>query len=395
MSHSLIKVKSDQVEEVIQIRRHLHQHPELSFQEYKTAEYIKSILQNWGIPYQSIGETGVIVDIVGKEGGRAIGLRADIDALPIHEQTDLPYRSQYNHVMHACGHDGHTAILLGAVYELNQIKEQLSGTVRCIFQPGEEADGAAKALIEQGALSNPEIEAMTGLHLWPHLPLGTVGIKYGGMTASCDDFKITITGKGGHSARPHQAIDAIAIAASMIQAFQSLTVKRFNPGEPVIIHIGKINGGEASNIVASTVVLEGTARAVNNSLRGEIYQEILKVCRAAEVQWEAQIEVDYTLGHPPIVNDEQMTNQFEEMASRLLGAERVISLKEPSMGADDFGYFSAKVPSIYFRLGIQKENQPVYDLHHPKFQFDDSILRTGIELYVNFALSLLQDRREQ
>lgn len=395
MSNPFVKVENEQVEGVIQIRRHLHQYPELSFQEFQTADYIKSILQEWEIPYQSIGETGVLVDINGKESGRAIGLRADIDALPIHEQTDLSYSSKHDQVMHACGHDGHTAILLGAVYELNKIKDELPGTVRCIFQPGEEADGAAKALIEQGALSNPEIEAMVGLHLWPHLPFGTVGIKYGGMTASCDDFKITITGKGGHSARPHQAIDAITIAVSIIQSLQSMTVKRFNPVEPVVIHIGKIHGGEASNVVASTVVLEGTARAMNNSMRGEIYQEVLKVCRAAELQWEARVEVDYALGHPPIVNNEAMTRQFEEVASGLLGEEKVISLKEPSMGADDFGYFSVKVPSIYFRLGIHKENEPVYDLHHSKFQFDDSILKTGVELYVNYALSLLLDGREK
>lgn len=395
MNNRFIRLENKQLEEVILMRRYLHQHPELSFQEFQTADYIKSILRKWDISYEPIGETGVLVDIVGKKGGGAIGLRADIDALPIHEQTGLSYRSKHDHIMHACGHDGHTAILLGAIYKLNQIKDELQGTVRCIFQPGEEADGAAKALIEKGALNNPEIEAMVGLHLWPHLPFGTVGIKYGGMTASCDDFKITITGKGGHSARPHQAIDAITIAVSVIQSLQSMTVKRFNPVEPVVIHIGKIAGGEAGNVVASTVVLQGTARAMDNSLRGEIYHEILKVCRAAELQWNAHVEVDYALGHPPILNNEAMTKQFEEMASSLLGEEQVILLQEPSMGADDFGYFSAKVPSIYFRLGIQKEGEPVYDLHHPKFQFDDFILKTGVELYVNFALLLLLDGREE
>lgn len=379
--------------EIIAIRRHLHQHPELSFMEYDTSSYIVKILDAWEIPYKTIGETGLYVDIIGSKEGPAIGLRADIDALPINEESDVPYKSKYEHIMHACGHDGHTSILLGAVHELHAIREELQGTVRCIFQPGEEADGAALALIEQGVLEDPKIEAVVGLHLWPYLPFGSVGVKAGSMTASCDDFKIIIKGKGGHSARPHEAVDAITIGAQLIQNLQSITAKNFNPVHPMVIHVGKFTGGEASNVVADTVTIEGTVRALQPDVRGKLRTEVEKVCRAAECLWEAKVDVDFILGAPPIENDKFISDEFEKIAKNLLGENHVFELKDPSMGADDFGYFSESVPSLYFRLGIKKEGEISYDLHHPKFHFDDAVLATGVDLYVNFAISLLKNVR--
>ncbi|MEI4768714.1 M20 family metallopeptidase [Psychrobacillus sp. FJAT-51614] len=378
-------------DEIVNIRRFLHQYPELSFKEFETSAYIQSLLEGWGIPYQIIGDTGVFVDIVGSSRGPAIGLRADIDALPIKEESDVEFISKRDHVMHACGHDGHTAILLGTVYELYKHKELLKGTVRCIFQPGEEADGAALALIEKGILMNPTIEAVVGLHVWPYVPFGAVGIKEGSITASCDDFKIVIKGQGGHSARPHQAVDAIAISAQLIQNLHTITAKSFNPVHPRVIHVGKISGGEASNVVADMVVLEGTVRALQPDVRKKLRTEIEKVCKAAEVQWDAKVKVEFILGAPPIENDRFITKEFEELATQLLGAEKVYKLKDPSMGADDFGYFSEAVPSLYFRLGIKKDHEVSYDLHHPKFHFDDTVLATGVNLYVNFAMKLLKN----
>ncbi|MDF2068223.1 M20 family metallopeptidase [Bacillus sp. Cr_A10] len=386
-------ILTDISDEIIKIRRHLHQYPELSFQEFETSEYIRSVLDDWGISYQTIGETGIYVDIVGLSDGPAIGLRADIDALPINEESDVDFISKKNYIMHACGHDGHTAILLGAVYELDKHKELLNGTVRCIFQPGEEADGAALALIEKGVLANPTIEAVVGLHVWPYIPFGAVGIKEGSITASCDDFKIIIKGQGGHSARPHQAVDAIAISAQLIQNLQTITAKSFNPVHPMVIHVGKISGGEASNVVADTVVLEGTVRALQPDVRKKLRMEIEKVCKVAEAQWNAKVEVNFIFGAPPIENDRFITKEFEELATQLLGVENVFELKDPSMGADDFGYFSESVPSLYFRLGIKKEDEISYDLHHPKFHFDDKVLATGVNLYVNFAIKLLKNIR--
>lgn len=395
MIDSLQRISTTLSDEVIGIRRHLHQYPELSFEEFETSAFIQSVLNKWGIPFETIGETGVYVDIVGSEEGPALALRADIDALPIAEEADVPFKSKNDHIMHACGHDGHTAILLGAVYELHHNRDLLKGTVRCIFQPGEEADGAALALIEQGVLENPKIDAVLGLHLWPHIPFGSVGIKQGSITASCDDFRIVVKGKGGHSARPHEAVDAIAIAAQVIQNLQTVAVKNFNPVQPVVIHVGKIHGGEASNVVADTVTLEGTVRALNADVRSKIQTEIRKVCESAEVQWDTKVLVDLTLGAPSIENDVSITTDFEEMAIRLLGDEKVVQLLEPSMGADDFGYFSERVPCLYFRLGIKKENETAYDLHHPKFHFDDTVLATGVDLYVNYAIQFLKNVGEQ
>lgn len=393
MTNELMRLNSKMSKEIIAIRRHLHQHPELSFKEYDTSSYIAKILEAWEIPYTTIGETGIYVDIIGSTEGPAIGLRADIDALPIKEESDVPYKSKYDHIMHACGHDGHTSILLGAVHELYAMREELHGTIRCIFQPGEEADGAALALIEKGVLEDPKIEAVVGLHVWPYLPFGSVGVKAGSMTASCDDFKIVVKGKGGHSARPHEAVDAITVATQLVQNLQSVTAKNFNPVHPMVIHVGKITGGEASNVVADTVILEGTVRALQPDVREQLRTEVEKVCRAAECLWEAKVEVDFILGAPPIENDKFISEEFEKMAKALLGENQVFELKVPSMGADDFGYFSEAVPSLYFRLGIKKEDEISYDLHHPKFHFDDAVLATGVDLYVNFAISLLKNVR--
>jgi amidohydrolase len=386
-----IQVNEEVMGKLIEIRRHLHKYPELSFQEYNTYEYITNVLKEWGIPFNKIGETGIFVDIIGESGeGPHIGIRADIDALPIQEQTGLPFSSVNQGVMHACGHDGHTTILLGTVYQLHKKKNRLSGRVRCIFQPGEEADGAARQLIELGVLDNPSIDEMLALHLWPHLPHGTIGVRYGAITASCDDFVIEIEGKGGHSARPHQAIDAINISSQMIQALHTLVTKASNPVEPVVVHVGKINGGTASNVVAGHAVLEGTTRTVTIETRKKIKSQFIDICENIAKSFGGKASVRYADGHPPVINSESVTRAVEESAKEILGPEKVVYLKEPSMGADDFGAFAEKVPSTYFRLGTAIAGKKVYDLHHPKFEFDESIIPIGIQLFTHNILSKLQ-----
>jgi amidohydrolase len=386
-----IKVSQELFNQLRQIRRHLHQHPELSFLEYETASYIRSCLERWGIPYRQAGETGIIVDIVGGRGeGAHIGVRADIDALPIEEKTGLSFASVNSGVMHACGHDGHTAILLGTVYQLHQLKDQLAGRVRCIFQPGEEADGAAEQMIKQGVLENPRVDEMYALHLWPHLPHGTIGVKYGGITASCDNFRIVIEGKGGHSARPHQAIDAIAISAQLIQALSFMANKETNPIDPVVIHVGKIQGGAASNVVADQVILEGTARAVSPDTRRRIKDRLIGLTHSIVESFGAKARVTYTDGHPPVINDDEATGSVEEAARELYGEQAVYQLKDPSMGADDFGAFAEKVPSCYFRLGIKQQEAACYDLHHPRFQFDEQIIAIGVEVFTWIVVNRLQ-----
>ncbi|MED3562789.1 M20 family metallopeptidase [Bacillus xiapuensis] len=386
----IVKVSIELFEQLITIRRHLHQHPELSFKEYATCEYITKVLEEWDIPYNRISETGIYVDIIGRnKKGPYIGIRADIDALPIQEQTGLPFSSVNQGVMHACGHDGHTTILLGTVYQLHRLRDKFSGRVRCIFQPGEEADGAAQQLIDLGVLENPSIDAMLALHLWPHLPHGTIGVKYGAITASCDDFTIEILGKSGHSARPHQAIDAITISTQILQALHTLVTKSSNPVEPVVVHIGKINGGTASNIVADKVVLEGTTRAVTFETREKLKSQLIDLCESIAKSFGGKATVHYKDGHPPVINSDWVTRTVEESAIELFGPEKVVHLKEPSMGADDFGAFAQIVPSTYFRLGIALEEKKAFDLHHPQFEFDESIIPIGVQLFTSTVLNKL------
>ncbi|MBO8162168.1 MAG: amidohydrolase [Brevibacillus sp.] len=381
------------VRRLTEIRQQLHMYPELSFQEYKTCETVTACLTEWGIPYRRVGETGVVVEIVGERGeGLAIGLRADMDALPIQEQTGLPFSSRHPGVMHACGHDGHTVILLGTARELFQRRRDLRGRVRCIFQPGEEANGAAKRLISQGVLDNPRLDVMLALHLWPHLPFGTVGVRYGAMTASCDDFTIEIVGRGGHGARPHQGVDAIAVAVQVLQAISFLVTKENNPTEPVIVHVGQIQGGEASNIIADRVILRGTVRAVAVETRQKVKERLVELVAGVARSHGARASVSYTDGIPPVINDERLTQCVEKSAQELLGIDAVHLLQAPSMGADDFGDFADLVPSTYFRLGIRKADTPCYDLHHPQFSFDDAILPLGVKLLTWTVLSRLQKR---
>lgn len=384
--------ENNMTEQLYRIRRHLHQFPELSFQEHRTCAYIIEQLKAWEIPYKQFGATGVIVDIYGESGkGLHLALRADIDALPIQEETALPFASRQPGIMHACGHDGHTTILLGAVYHLWKHRSQLSGMVRCIFQPGEEADGAAKQMIEQGVLRNPNIDTVVALHLWPYLPFGTVGIKSEAMTASCDDFVMTVHGKSGHGARPHQAVDAIAIAAEVVRALQFLATKRCDPVEPVVIHVGRIQAGTANNIVADQARLEGTIRTTTQHLREQVKQDFFTFVTHVVESFGGKVSIQYADGIPPVVNDEHVCNVLAQSIRKMIGTDAVYTLKSPSMGADDFGYFAQEVAGAYFRLGIRKEDTNTYDLHHPKFQFDEAILPVGAKILTQFAFDWLTE----
>lgn len=394
--HEKLSLSEELLQQLTEIRSYLHQNPELSFQEYQTSSYIVSWLEKWGIPHRRFGETGVVVDLFGDGGeGRHIGVRADIDALPIEEKTELPFASKNPGVMHACGHDGHTTILLGTVYQLYQLKSEWRGSVRCIFQPGEEAEGAAQQMIEQGVLENPPVNGMLALHLWPHLPFGSVGVRTGAITASCDDFRIEIEGKGGHSARPHHAVDAIAISSQILQALSLLVSKNTNPVDPVVVHVGKIQGGTANNIVADRVVLEGTTRTVSRETRKKLRSQFIALVEGIAEAYGAKAKIMYAEGLPPVINDPLLTDCVKQCAAELLGDSRVYVLLEPSMGADDFGAFAEQVPSTYFRLGIQQADRPVYDLHHPQFQFDQEIIPIGVKLFTHTVLTLLLDKGEK
>lgn len=386
--------KSEEMkQELIDIRRHLHKYPELSFKEYETSNFIAKKLEEYGIDYERVGDTGIKAMIEGEndtfKANYTVALRADIDALPIHEETDVEYSSVNEGIMHACGHDGHTTILLGAARMLHEYRKYFSGKVVCIFQPGEEADGAAKEMIELGVLENPKVDRMIALHLWPYIPLGSIGVRSGSMTASCDDFTITVYGKSGHSARPHEGIDSINIAMKIIQAIEHLVVKMNNPLNPIVVHIGKITGGTARNIIAEKTVLEGTSRALTEENRTKLKREITRIATQIVETFHAEVDVRFMEGNAPVLNDETVTSIVEEAAIELWGKEKVVPLEEPSLGADDFGDFSLIVPSSYFRLGIQKDGEEVYSLHHPKFNFDDTVLSIGTATFAYACVKLL------
>lgn len=381
--------------ELIEIRRYLHQNPELSFQEYQTSAFVESKLNELGISNKRIGKTGIVAWIEGEKessgvASKTIGLRADMDALPITEKTGLPFSSRNNGVMHACGHDGHTTILLGAARLLQKHKASFGGKVICIFQPGEEEDGAAKEMIELGVLTNPNIDAMLALHLWPYLPFGVVGVRGGSMTASCDDFTIKVTGKSGHSARPHEGVDAIAVSIQIYQAIQHLVMKMYNPLDPIVVHFGKIQGGLARNIIADEVVLEGTTRALSTETRKKLAIDIEELVTNIASSCHAEAELEYKWGHAPVTNDIHVTNLLKNAVHEQLGEDMVVELSDPSLGADDFGDFSQEVPSSYFRLGIKKNNEKAYSLHHPKFSFDDQLVSHGAAIFAFSALKVLK-----
>ncbi|MBD8006864.1 M20 metallopeptidase family protein [Bacillus norwichensis] len=373
-------------EELFEIRKHLHQYPELSFKEYETSKYIQSCLENWGIPFKVMAETGVVVDILGGAGdGPNIALRADIDALPIHEESGLAFSSKREGVMHACGHDGHTTILLGTVYHIWKFRHNLKGMVRCIFQPGEEADGAAKIMIDEGVLQKPKIEEVVALHLWPKLPLGSIGIKTGPVTAACDDFDITIKGKSGHAARPHEGIDAISIGAEIIRSLQYFTAKWKDPADPLVIHVGKVDGGSARNVIADEVRMEGTIRSVFPETRLEIKSKFISFVTEVAKQYGGEADINYDDGIPSIVNDKVAVEKVRKAAAKIIGTGNINELSNVSMGADDFGFFADKVSSCYFRLGIREMDKEAFDLHHPKFQFKGKVIPIGAKILTEYA----------
>lgn len=393
-------VQVEEIEsELIKIRQYLHKHPELSYQEYETANYIEKQLTTMGISNKRISKTGVIALIEGEKESTSkekitIGIRADTDALPIHEQTGLPFSSVNQGVMHACGHDGHTAILLGAAQLLQQNKNEIAGNILCVFQHAEEEGGGAKELIDLGIIETYNVSAFMALHLWPHLPLGTIGIRYGSMTAACDDFDIKIVGKSGHSARPNEGIDAISIAIKIINSIQQMKLSMISPLDASVIHFGQINGGSGRNVIADQVTIKGTVRSLTPKVREKLAQEINRLAQSTGEMFGAQVSVNYEYGPAPVTNDDLVTQVVAKSSQSLWGTEKLTEIKDPSLGADDFGEFAQKVPSTYFRLGI-RDHKHHYDLHHPKFSFDEKALSIGAATFAYSAINTISEMEEK
>ena len=389
-----IKEKAEQYfTEIQEIRHHIHAHPELSFHEVNTAAFVAEKLKGWGISYTAgVAGTGLVGIIEGKNpASRCIALRADMDALPIEEKNDTAYRSQNPGVMHACGHDVHTSCLLGAAHILNDLKQDLNGTVKLIFQPGEEMHpGGASLMIKAGVLENPRPDAIFALHVYPHLPSGTVGMRPGQYMASADEVYITIEGKGGHAALPHQTIDPITIAAQVIVGLQQVISRKGNPLIPSVLTFGSIQAGFATNVIPDKVELLGTFRTMNEKWRYEAHQWIKDITEQTCAAYGAKAIVDIPDGYPSLFNDPALTAKAEGWARTYMGDENVRTL-DMRMAGEDFSFYTHQVPGCFFRIGTNKDGKeftaPVHNAH---FDIDEAALQTGMGMMAWCAVMGLQ-----
>lgn len=364
---------------LIEIRRHLHSHPELSGQEHHTAAFVAGVLSSNGVHVrEGVGKTGVIGEVQGTPSDRpCLAIRTDMDALPIQERTGLEYASKAAGVMHACGHDVHTTVGLGTAMVLSQLAEELPGKVRFLFQPAEEIAQGASWMVQDKAMDN--VSAILSLHVFPSIPAGKVGIRYGALTAAADELDIIIVGESGHGARPHEAIDAIWIAAQVITTLQQAISRTQNPLRPVVLSIGQINGGRAPNVIADSVKLRGTVRSLHPETRANLPLWIEKIVGNVCASYGAQYEVDYRPGTPGVQNDLALSQLLQTAAEEAWGSDRVQVLTEPSLGAEDFSLYLEHAPGSMFRLGVGYEDRAInYPLHHPQFEVNESAIVTGV-----------------
>ncbi len=369
---------------LIEIRRHIHAHPELSGQEYKTAAYVSGVLSSYGYQvHEMIGKTGVVAELKGQSSpdDNILAIRADMDALPILEKAEVPYISKSPGIMHACGHDVHTTVGLGTAMVLAELTESgdrlFPSTTRFLFQPAEETAQGAKWMVADGVMK--DVAAIFALHTFPSIPAGTIGLRQGALTAAADDLEIVITGESGHGARPHEAIDAIWIAAQVITQLQQSISRTINPLHPAVITIGQISGGRAPNVIADQVRLTGTVRSLHADTHALLPSWITRIAEKICALHGATCTVNYTRGCTSVLNDVDLTNLVASCASEALGDDRIQWIPDASMGAEDFANFTDLVPGTMFRLGVGFPDRSVnHPLHHSQFEVDESALTTGV-----------------
>ena len=364
----------------IAVRHHLHANPELSYQEFKTAAYVKAQLLEMGIASEEKATTGLVAIIEGKNpASRVMALRADIDALPIQEQNDVPYKSTVPGVMHACGHDVHTTILLGAAKILMATRDSWEGTVKLFFQPGEEKNpGGASYMIRDGALQNPAPEAIVALHVHPGLDTGKLSFRKGRVMASADEIYMTIKGSGGHAASPHLAADTILIASQVIISLQQIISRNRNPVSPSVLSICSVQGGNTTNVIPTEVKLMGTFRAMDETWRYKAHELITKTAKGVAESMGAEIDVLIDVGYPTVDNDPAFTDIAWKLADEYMGAQNVLET-EMRMGAEDFGYYTQAIPGCFFRLGVRNEAAGIiHNVHTPHFNIDENAIEIGM-----------------
>ncbi|RXG65329.1 amidohydrolase [Candidatus Atribacteria bacterium 1244-E10-H5-B2] len=380
-------------DQLISWRRDLHQIPEVGLELPKTSAYVAEKLSEMGIEYQeNIGVSGIVGLIKGKEDGKTIAIRADMDGLAIVEETGLPFAST-NGNMHACGHDAHTAMLLGAAKILNENKDKLKGNIKLIFQAGEEGPGGAKPMIDDGAMENPKVDAVLGLHIgiiFKEIGTGEVGVAYGNLMACLDRFEIKVIGKGCHGAMPDTGVDPIVISAEIINALQTIISREIKPTEPAVITIGQINGGRSYNIIPDSVEIIGTARAISQAVREKIASRMEEIVANVTKGMRGDYEFTYTYGYPPLVNDAEFTKGFAETAKKVVGKENVVEIARPTMGGEDMAYFLEKAPGTFFFLGGGNEAKGIVAPHHnSKFDVDEDVFWKGTTLLAQGAVDWL------
>ncbi|ERT07282.1 amidohydrolase family protein [Lyngbya aestuarii BL J] len=370
--------------QLVEWRRRLHQRPELGFKEQLTAEFITEKLKAWGIEHQTeIAKTGIVATIEGHQPGPVLGIRADMDALPIQEENQVSYKSQHDGIMHACGHDGHTTIALGTAYYLANHRQDFQGIVKIIFQPAEEGPGGAKPMIEAGVLKNPDVDAMIGLHLWNNLKLGTVGVRSGALMAAVELFECTIQGKGGHGAMPNQTVDSIVVAAQIVNALQTIVARNVDPLESAVVTVGSLHAGHANNVIADSAKMTGTVRYFNPKYAGFFGKRTEDIIAGICQGQGASYDLNYYSFYPPVINDSRIAELVRSVAETVVETPVGIVPECQTMGGEDMSYFLQEVPGCYFFLGsANAEKDLAYPHHHPRFDFDETALGMGVEMFV-------------
>ncbi len=394
MHKDLLLCKAEEIkDDLISLRRDLHSHPEAGLKELRTSELIAKTLISLGIEVKrEVGITGVVGVLKGKNPGKTIALRADMDCLNIEEKTNLDFKSKYPGYMHACGHDAHMAIVIGAAMILSKLKDDINGNIKFIFQPAEEVIGGAERMIKAGVLENPKVDAIIGGHVWPSIPSGKFGVKYGAMMASPDTFELKILGKGGHGAQPENCIDPIAVACEVYMGLQSIVSRKISATDSVVLTVGKFTAGDAPNIIPQEVIMEGTTRTFDPEFRKNLPIMMEKIIKGITEAHDAQYEFNYVFRYPPVINDSSMADLSRQSITNILGEENTIIMDKPEMIGEDFSFFQNKVPGIFLALGTLNEEKHIKEpLHSPFFNIDEDILPIAAAVFSKIALDFLNN----
>ncbi len=383
-------------DELISLRRDFHMYPEVGLELYRTSQKVAEYLESIGLEVKrNVAKTGVVGLLKGAKPGKTIMLRADMDALTLQELNDVPYKSKIDGVMHACGHDGHTAMLLVAAKILKSHQSELNGNVKFVFQPSEEKfpPGGALPMIEEGVLKNPDVDYAFGLHLWTQLECGKIGIRSGALMAAADEFQITLKGQGGHGAQPHYCKDPVVAAAELVMALQTIVSRKVDPLESVVVTVGKVQAGSAFNIIPQTAILQGTVRTLSESSRSLVKESIERITRGVCLAHQMDFDIDYKDGTAVLVNDEKLTEQVRKIAESVFGKENVVEVP-PTMGGEDMSFFLKEVPGVFYFIGASNSQKGLNRFHHsPYFDIDEDSLLVGTQMHVSLVLSMLTEEK--